>query len=733
MNGLEDPDDYISSSPMLIDPVIQKNIDMLSVIDNLKKQNTDLMSQLAELECLRQPPYLVATVIDVGKEYVVIMQHGNNTEFAVRTSDDIRLNLLPGDLVLINAHAVIICVLKSTSDQRVRVMELTSNPDVLYSDIGGLEQQLMELREVVELPLNQPEVFRTLGIEPPRGVLLYGPPGTGKCWGFNTPIIMYDGTIKMVQDIKENELVMGPDSMPRLVRGVTKGHGKLYKITPIKGDSFICNEDHILNLTRNRLLNWRTDPHRVQDYVNISVKEYLLKSNDFKHSTKLWKTGIELSDKEVPLDPYVCGLWIGDGTIGSPYITHTITDREIIYPMKQAAKKLGIRLRYVPDKIKNTGLWKFGNGNLGGVLNPFTKIVRGFVVNEEKRIPSEYLLNSRDNRLKLLAGLIDTDGYNTNNCIEIVTKYKGLSKDIKYLAGSLGFMVTIREKAGYIKSIDFKGVYYRLFISGNLDEIPIRVTRKKCHPRHQQKNVLHTGFTITDVGEGDYYGFTLDKDGLCLLGDFTVTHNTVMVKAVATATNATFIQMAATELVQKFIGEGARLVRDLFQMARDKAPSIIFIDEIDAVAAVRTNDGTTGSSEVFRTMMQLLSEMDGFKTRGDVKIIAATNRLDILDPAILRPGRFDRLIEIPLPNEKGRLDILNIHTKKMPLSEDVDLKVVSLLSDKFNGAQLRAVATEAGMCCLRRGGNIITRSDFIKAVNKVGHKEAVSSDQRMCW
>ncbi len=175
------------------------------------------------------------------------------------------------------------------------------------------------------------------------------------------------------------------------------------------------------------------------------------------------------------------------------------------------------------------------------------------------------------------------------------------------------------------------------------------------------------------------------------------TGKTLLAKAVDTHPNPTFIRMSGSELVHKFIGEGAQLVRDLFQMARDKAPSIIFIDELDAVGGRRTHDGTTGSAEVNRTMMQLLSEMDGFTDRGNVRIMAATNRIDMLDPAILRPGRFDRIIEIPLPDEKGRESIFKIHTRKMTMDADVDVpKIIKEMVDT-SGADIKSIVTEAGM------------------------------------
>jgi proteasome regulatory subunit len=208
------------------------------------------------------------------------------------------------------------------------------------------------------------------------------------------------------------------------------------------------------------------------------------------------------------------------------------------------------------------------------------------------------------------------------------------------------------------------------------------------------------------------------------------TGKTLIAKAVANRAKATFIRMSASELVQKYIGEGARLVRDVFDIARDKAPSIVFIDEIDAVASRRTYDGTTGSSEVNRTMVQLLAELDGFNERGDVKIVAATNRIDLLDPAILRPGRFDRIIEIPLPDGKGRKDILNIHSRKMKL-EDVDFDKLTEMTDGLSGADLKSIVTEAGMFVIRRRGKAVTMQDFKDAYNKIIIKEAEEEDTGM--
>jgi proteasome regulatory subunit len=197
------------------------------------------------------------------------------------------------------------------------------------------------------------------------------------------------------------------------------------------------------------------------------------------------------------------------------------------------------------------------------------------------------------------------------------------------------------------------------------------------------------------------------------------TGKTMLAKAVAKQTDATFIKMAGSELVRKFIGEGSRLVRDLFELAEQKEPAIIFIDEIDAVAAKRTDSKTSGDAEVQRTMMQLLSEMDGFDERGDVRIIAATNRFDMLDSAILRPGRFDRLIEVPNPDREARERILEIHAEEMNVAADVDFSDLARDTEEFSGAQLASLATEAGMFAIRDDRREVRRQDFDDAHEKL--------------
>ena len=200
---------------------------------------------------------------------------------------------------------------------------------------------------------------------------------------------------------------------------------------------------------------------------------------------------------------------------------------------------------------------------------------------------------------------------------------------------------------------------------------------------------------------------------------------TLLAKAVAQQTDATFIRMVGSELAQKYIGEGGRMVRELFSLAKEKSPSIIFLDEIDAIGAKRLDGSTSGDREVQRTLMQLLAELDGFDALEDVKIIAATNRPDILDDALLRPGRFDRIVTIPLPDETGRKEILALHTSGMSTSR-INLKTIVEKTEGYSGAELKATCVEAGMIAIRDKRDKVTQKDLVQAVDKIQVKKSTS-------
>ncbi|MDE0953978.1 MAG: proteasome-activating nucleotidase [Candidatus Poseidoniales archaeon] len=200
------------------------------------------------------------------------------------------------------------------------------------------------------------------------------------------------------------------------------------------------------------------------------------------------------------------------------------------------------------------------------------------------------------------------------------------------------------------------------------------------------------------------------------------TGKTMLAKAVANHTNATFLGLVGSELAQKYIGEGGRMVRELFSLARKKAPCIIFIDEIDAIGSKRLDSSTSGDREVQRTLMQLLSELDGFDSLENVKVIAATNRPELLDKALLRPGRFDRIVEIPLPDIEGREAIFKAHAKNMPLDRNVDFAKLSIITEGYSGAEIKAVTIDVGMNAISEGVSKCKMSHFKKAIASIDEK-----------
>ena len=207
------------------------------------------------------------------------------------------------------------------------------------------------------------------------------------------------------------------------------------------------------------------------------------------------------------------------------------------------------------------------------------------------------------------------------------------------------------------------------------------------------------------------------------------TGKTLLAKAVANQTSATFLRIVGSELIQKYLGEGPKLVRELFKVAQDNAPSIVFIDEIDAVGLKRYESQSGGEREIQRTMLELLNQLDGFDSQADVKVIMATNRIDSLDPALIRPGRIDRKIEFPLPDVKTKRRIFNIHTGKMSLADDVNIEELIPSKNDLSGADIKAICTEAGLLALRERRMRISGDDFRKAKEKVLYQKTEGSPE----
>lgn len=465
-----------------------------------------------------------------------------------------------------------------------------------------------------------------------RIVLMDGTPGVGKCLGKDTPVLLYNGNIIPVQDIRVGDLLMGPDSRPRRVLSTNSGQGRLFSVMPTRGDPWICNDIHVLTL-----VNSNSD-----DVYDIGLDVFLKKSKSYRKNQKLFHVGVEFPNQKVPLNPYFMGVWFGDGThhlndnrellrveVSKP-------DAEIKDICQQIASEFDLKVR--ERNWSSGGCPSYGIINPEKTGNPLLTLMRE-ILGENLKIPQVYLINDRKVRLEFLAGLLDTDGYLINNCFEITQKREDWAKDIAFLARSLGFFVSTS-----IKIVEGYGIYYRLFISGKTNEVPTRIPRKRANPRLQIKDPLRTGFSVESIGDGEYYGFTIDGDGRFLLGDFTVTHNTFLARGLMHEVNDTmFINIPANMLSSV---TSPHLVKALMDNKQENRSMVLIVEDADACLVTRD----LGTVSELSTLLNLTDGILG--TTLDLRIIATTNaghltNTDVtIDEAVLRPGRLCRRIEI---------------------------------------------------------------------------------------
>lgn len=342
---------------------------------------------------------------------------------------------------------------------------------------------------------------------------------SGKCFSPDTDFIMFDGSIKNVKDLKVGDILMGYDSKPRKIISTTSGFDKMYEIKPTKGSSHIVNSSHILTLKHN-------EPSRDKVYIyDVELQTYLKENNKRKHKLSyLFRNKIQFKNKDTELDPYIAGLWLGDGTSSSVEITSE--DEEIISEWINYFCKFDFLECKVRHQSNNTYRIKFIKKNTSN--NRILNILKKFINEKGKFIPKDYLINSEENRLKLLAGLLDTDGHLANGTYyEISTKYDDLKNGILYLARSLGFLVTTKKKKVKIREGYYKE-YWRISILGDISIIPCKIKRKIAQNKKRRVDSTLVKFNVNPVGYGEYYGFTVEGDGRIVLSDFTVTHNTTV-------------------------------------------------------------------------------------------------------------------------------------------------------------------------------------------------------------
>jgi len=522
---------------------------------------------------------------------------------------------------------------------------------VTYEDIGGLEEAIQKIRELIELPLKHPELFQRLNLDPPKGILLYGPPGTGK-------------TLLAKAVANETDAyfisITGPEVMSKYYGESEERLRRLYEEAKKHAPTIIFI-DEIDAIAPKR--------SEVTGDVEKRVVSQLLALMD----------GLEPRENVV-----VIGATNRINALDPALRRPGRFDREIeigVPNIKGRYEILKIHTRGVPLD-KDVDLKKIAEMTHGFVGADLAALVREAAMHALRRFLREYNITIEETE-PISEDILNNLKVNIRDFIEAL-------KEIRPSA--------LREIYVEIPNIKWNDI-------GGLNEVKQELREVVEWPLRYPEAFARMGIDA--------------PKGVLLYGP-PGCGKTLLAKAVATESEANFIAVKGPELLSKWVGESERAVREVFRKARQSSPTIIFFDEIDALAPRRgIYVGDSGVSE--RVISQLLTEMDGLQSRGDVVVIAATNRPDLLDPALLRPGRFDRLIYVPPPDFKARYSILKIHTKNMPLAPNVDLQRIARISEGYSGADLAALAREAAMNALRRDINakFVDIEDFKHAMTKI--------------
>ncbi len=537
-------------------------------------------------------------------------------------------------------------------------------PRVTWEDIGDLEEAKQKIREIVELPLKHPELFKHLGIEPPKGILLHGPPGTGKT---------------LLAKALANEIgayfivINGPEIMSKYYGESEQRLRDIFKEAEENAPSIIFI-DEIDSVAPRR--------EEVTGEVEKRVVAQLLTLMDgLKERGKVIVIGA--TNRPEAVDP----------ALRRP----GRFDREIVIPPpdKRARREiLAVHTRNMP-LAEDVDLDKIAEMTHGYTGADLAALVKEAAMAALRRFISE--------------GRIDlSQPVPAEKLRELKVTMKDFVEAMKYVQPTL-----IREIYVEVPEVHWSDI-------GGLEDVKQELREAVEWPMRNPEVFEKMGIE--------------PPRGILLFGP-PGTGKTLLAKAVATESGANFIAVRGPEILSKWVGESEKAVRKIFRRARQVAPAIIFFDELDSIAPARGyRHDTSGVTD--RIVNQLLTEMDGIEALKNVVVIAATNRPDILDPALLRPGRFDRLIYVPPPDEKARLEIFKVHTRNMPLAEDVDLEMLAKKTEGYTGADIAAVCREAAMLALREEFRVrpVEMKHFLKALEKIPPsltKEAIDAYNRL--
>ena len=527
----------------------------------------------------------------------------------------------------------------------------SSIPRVFYEDIGGLDDAIRKIREMVELPIKHPELFQRLGINPPKGVLLYGPPGTGKtllakavATETNANFYHISGPEIVSKFVGESE-----ERLRKIFENARKNAPSIIFIDEI--DSIAPKRSEIKGEVEKRLVaQLLTLMDGLESRGDVVVIAATNRPNDIDEALR--RPG--RFDREIEINP---------------------PDRD------GRLEILRIHTRKMPlDKDVK--------------LEEIADITHGFTGADLEALCKEAALTTLRRYLKdeEIQKQLDEGKLDMATLQKIVVSKQDFYEALNHVQPS-----ALREIYVQKPNVKWEDV-------GGMSKV-----------KKELQEIIY--YTLKNPEKMEEYGLTPIK-GVLLYGP-PGTGKTLLAKAVATEANANFIAINGPEILSKWVGESERAIRELLKKARQNSPTVVFIDEIDSIAPKRSEDDPTRVGE--RLVSTLLTELDGIKSNRKILILGATNRLDMIDPALLRPGRFDRVIEIKPPNKEDRLEILKIHTKKMPLDEDVNLEQIAEITEGFTGAQLSDIARKAALQALRNNTKV-KQEYFIKAIEESKEK-----------
>ena len=655
----------------------------------------------------------------------------------------------------------------NTSTQQEIGSYISTLRNTLDSQLSFLEKPKDQIINIVTQMIRNPDCnINAIG--------LYGTKGTGKCLGIDTPILMFDGSIKMVQDIKIGDQLMGDDSNIRIVMSLARGQEEMFEINHVlHNETYIVNKSHILTLkmsdnkkifdrksrnsyvvkwfdNKNIKLNTKhfnyTNKSKENVFleankflyninenkiVDISVENYLKLNKSIRTHLQGFKVNVEFKEKELNFDPYILGLWLGDGSSSSTTISNQ--DSTIIHYLLTNLPKYKCYLQYQSKydyRINGDGSRIYNSNHFLNTLNKYNLI-------NNKHIPDDYKINSRQHQIKLLAGLIDSDGHLLKHkCgYEIMQKSNKLTEDIIYLCRSLGFQCKSKKslKGCWYKNEYKSAEYNRISIYGNkIEEIPVLCPRKKANKRMQIKDPLVTAITVTSKGIGNYYGFELNNDNnhRFLLGNFIVTHNTEMASSIAKALNRPLRTISlggesdSSNLTgHNFTYTGSQAGRfiEILKETQTMSP-IILLDELDKLTL------TEKSNEIIGTLIHLTDSTTNNKYNIDKYFSGVEFDLSKVlfiftynDPTKIDKILSDRLYKIKVDNYnfKEKLEIVNKHLinnilNKLQLSNSISFSeeaIEHLVRGSQNEEGLRTIKTKIKIILTRINMLLLTNKD----------------------